>query len=60
MYLEYMKKIQVLRSMLERAIADDDRYPDKHTVDQLLEDISTRYSVFRYEAVKPNTLFDVD
>lgn len=59
MYLEYKKKISVLREMLERMLADDGEYPDKAYVNRLLDDMDTRLSIFSYENVQPDTAFDV-
>lgn len=59
MYLEYEKKIRVLREMLERMLVDDGEYPDKKYINHLLDDMDTRLAVFSYENVQMDTSLDV-
>lgn len=59
MYLEYKKKISILREMLERMLAEDGEYPDKAYIDRLLDDMDTRAPLFSYENVQPDTNLDV-
>ena len=59
MYLEYKKKIRVLREMLERMLVDEGEYPDKAYINHLLDDMDTRFAIFSYENVQADTKLDV-
>ena len=58
MYLEYQKKVSVLREMLEQSVMDKGEYPDKKYISQLLDDIDTRMPIFQYEKVNAGEKFD--
>ena len=60
MYLEYQKKVSVLREMLERSVMDKGECPDKKYINQLLDDIDTRMPIFQYEKVNAGERFDTE
>jgi len=59
MYLERLKKIKELKELTERALLQQGEFPDKAYVKQLLGEMDTRYAIFKYDDVRPDTKFDL-
>lgn len=60
MYLERLKKLKELKDLTERALLQQGEFPDKMYVKQLLGEMDTRYAIFKYDNVQPDTGFDLE
>lgn len=58
MYLEYKKKIGIIRDILEQNIMKRGECPDKAYIESLLNDIDTKKAIFEYEKVKAGENLD--
>jgi len=59
MYLERLKKLREMKELIERALLQQGEFPDKAYVKQLLGGMDTRYAIFEFENVQPDTKFDL-
>lgn len=60
MYLEKLKKLAVLKELIERNLINKGEYPNKKYINYLLKDIDTRYCLLDHNDVSTQDEFDTD